>query len=373
MNLVEVREGEANLLVPDPASYTKDGKFDPSWAPVFYNPRMRLNRDLSVIMVKLNRVRRALDAFTASGVRAIRYSLEGKAEEVNFNDIDPIALELARKNAELNGVKGRFLNLDARAAMFNARYDWIDIDPFGTPAPFLLDGTAAIIRKGILAVTATDLTALEGAAPRACLRKYGSVNDGLSSSKEIGVRVLLGSLVRAAAVAERYIEPMLSFYADHYIRVFVRVLEGASKADQSLRSMGFVYECPNCLYMSTSKIAVSNCPKCGGRTKLAGPLWLDRIEDQTLLENVQQEVLSGPEYSKKALEIVSKLRMEINFPYWRLDKLASMLKVPMPSRTKLFQCLREIGRHVTETHFDYRGFKTDANYDEIVNCVKVQS
>jgi len=106
ITLKEIKEGKARLLIPDPSTYSKDGKFDPSWAPIFYNPRMVLNRDISVVITKLAKVRRALDAFTASGVRGIRYALEGGVEEVSFNDRNVEALQLAQKNAELNQVKG---------------------------------------------------------------------------------------------------------------------------------------------------------------------------------------------------------------------------------------------------------------------------
>jgi tRNA (guanine26-N2/guanine27-N2)-dimethyltransferase len=374
ITLKEIKEGKARLLIPDPSTYSKDGKFDPSWAPIFYNPRMVLNRDISVVITKLAKVRRALDAFTASGVRGIRYALEGGVEEVSFNDRNVEALQLAQKNAELNQVKGKFLNLDARAAMLEGKYDFIDVDPFGTPAPFLVDSTWAIKRNGILGITATDLTALEGAAPKACRRKYGALNEGLTPSKEVGLRILVGSLIKSAAIAERTIEPLLCYYSDHYIRLFVKVISGAKRADGGLESLGCVAECPSCLYAVTSDQPIRTCPRCGGRMKVAGPLWLGRLNEPSLLGQILKEAnsLELPSIGR-IVSLMTKLEKEIVYIYRRLDKLSSIAHVSMPSRDKFYECLRGIGREVTATHFDQRGFKTNATYEEIISCLRSQS
>jgi len=48
MRTQEVVEGKAKILIPDPSQYTREGKFDPAWSPVFYNQRMVFNRYLSI-------------------------------------------------------------------------------------------------------------------------------------------------------------------------------------------------------------------------------------------------------------------------------------------------------------------------------------
>ena len=47
-----VKEGLAEVEVPDPQAYAREGYFDPSWAPVFYNPRMVFNRDIAVLALQ---------------------------------------------------------------------------------------------------------------------------------------------------------------------------------------------------------------------------------------------------------------------------------------------------------------------------------
>lgn len=94
MELVAVKEGLARILVPK-----AERIYD---APVFYNPVMSLNRDISVLAVKVLGPKRVLDALSATGIRGIRYALETPAEEVWLNDISEEAYGLMKKNASLN-------------------------------------------------------------------------------------------------------------------------------------------------------------------------------------------------------------------------------------------------------------------------------
>ncbi len=48
-----LKEGKVTVLVPKLAAYVKDpSDYAPSKAPVFYNPVMEFNRDLSVLAVQ---------------------------------------------------------------------------------------------------------------------------------------------------------------------------------------------------------------------------------------------------------------------------------------------------------------------------------
>lgn len=68
MEFVEMREGLARILVPK-AERIYDAP------PVFYNPVMALNRDLSVLAVDiLKPPRKVLDALSATGIRGVRYA-----------------------------------------------------------------------------------------------------------------------------------------------------------------------------------------------------------------------------------------------------------------------------------------------------------
>ena len=55
---------------------------------------------------------------------------------------------------EKNGIK--FQNEDARLAMIQGSFQWIDVDPFGSPVTFIDAALQALGRVGVLEVTATD-------------------------------------------------------------------------------------------------------------------------------------------------------------------------------------------------------------------------
>ena len=91
---------------------------------------------------------------------------------------------------------------DKDANMFileSSGFDYIDIDPFGSPN-FLLDSSVKrISRGGILAVTATDTSALAGSYPDACRRKYWAEPLRSEMMHEAGLRILIrkGQLIGA--------------------------------------------------------------------------------------------------------------------------------------------------------------------------------
>jgi tRNA G26 N,N-dimethylase Trm1 len=73
--------------------------------PVFYNPRMKVNRDFSVAFARsVEDELTVLDCFSASGVMGLRYALECEnIKKVIFNDKNREAFKAILKNIELNG------------------------------------------------------------------------------------------------------------------------------------------------------------------------------------------------------------------------------------------------------------------------------
>src|SRR3990167_2092638 len=166
MKTTIVQEGKVKLIVPDSKKYKLDSKM-----PVFYNPVMQLNRDISVILLKALRFNgKALDLMSASGSRAIRLKKETKAD-VTANDINPSARKLTKKNASLNKVALTITGKNAECK-FGSAFDYIDVDPFGTPVPYLDAAVKSLKNNGILAVTATDTSNLCGTYPDACMQEF---------------------------------------------------------------------------------------------------------------------------------------------------------------------------------------------------------
>lgn len=252
MELVERREGLARFLVPK-----AERIYD---APVFYNPIMALNRDVSVLVARVLKPKRILDALSATGIRGIRYALESPAEEVWLNDISEEAYSIMKQNVGLNfegelyeegdraylwGKKLIVINRgDANGLMAeNFRYfDLLDLDPFGSPMEFLDTALRSVRRRGVLAVTATDTGVLCGAYARACLKNYLARPIRGELCHEAGLRILLGTVVRYAAKYDLGVEVLLAYYRDHYFRAFLGFKSGARKAEKSLSQLGYLWQ-----------------------------------------------------------------------------------------------------------------------------------
>ena len=90
-----VNEGKVKVLVPKLAAYkTQPCDYAPSKAPVFYNPVMELNRDISVLAFQayqrlVGREISICDPLTGSGIRGARFAAEIRGvKKVVISDIN---------------------------------------------------------------------------------------------------------------------------------------------------------------------------------------------------------------------------------------------------------------------------------------------
>ncbi len=168
---------------------------------VFYNPVQQFNRDLSITVIKsfakeyLAGKRKqhlqgitVLEALSATGLRSIRYAKEipGIAKII-ANDMDSAAVDLIRENVKSNSESGSELGKvilpnqdDANTAMhkFKAEglsLDVVDLDPYGSAAPFIDSAVQSVADGGLLCVTCTDLAVLCATRQETCFAKYGGL------------------------------------------------------------------------------------------------------------------------------------------------------------------------------------------------------
>uniref|UniRef100_A0A8C0HG95 tRNA (guanine(26)-N(2))-dimethyltransferase n=1 Tax=Buteo japonicus TaxID=224669 RepID=A0A8C0HG95_9AVES len=125
-------------------------------------------------------------------------------------------------------------------------FDVIDLDPYGSPAPFLDAAVQAVSEGGLLCVTCTDMGVMAGNSAETCYSKYGAVSLKGKFCHEMALRIILHSLDSRANCYQRFIVPLLSISADFYIRVFVRVFTGQAKVKASASKQALVYHCVGC-------------------------------------------------------------------------------------------------------------------------------
>jgi tRNA (guanine26-N2/guanine27-N2)-dimethyltransferase len=300
-----VKEGKVEVLVPNLKAYgVVPQDYAPSKAPVFYNPVMEFNRDLSVLALKafqgmVGREISICEPLTSQGIRGIRYAKEiDGVKRVVLSDINMRAYKLAKHNIAHNKLEDRIelKHKDAnRVLSENAspkkRFDVIDIDPFGTPVPYLDAAVRALKNKGVIAATATDLAPLCGVHSKACIRKYGGKPLRTEYCHELAVRLLAGCMAQTAAKHDIGIRFLFSHSSDHYIRVYGQIAYGCQKADAALKNVGYILHCFSCMHRETTRqiFGCPTCPECGAKMDYAGPLWIGAIADEDFVEKMLTE------------------------------------------------------------------------------------
>ena len=181
--MIEHREGKANFK----ANLSGKDKGPGKRKGVFYNPSMKFSRDLNVEFAKkLNFKGLFLDGMAASGIRGMRLALECNYN-VEFCDTSKLAVEAIKDNLKLNNLKSEVFHDDLQNLVKERQYDWIDVDPFGTPAPYLESIIENVNDGGILGIAATDTAVLCGAKPSICFKRYGAYSMKRVAAKEVGI------------------------------------------------------------------------------------------------------------------------------------------------------------------------------------------
>ena len=376
-----ISEGKVKVLVPKLEAYKKQPcDYAPSKAPVFYNPVMELNRDISVLAFQAyqrlaDRQISICDPLTGSGIRGVRFAAEiHSVTKVVISDINERSFKLAGHNVHMNGLQDlvEVNHKDANCLLSchgapHMRFDIVDVDPFGTPVPYLDSAVRALRNKGLLAATATDLAPLCGVHAKACIRKYGGKPLRTEYCQELAVRLLAGYITRVAAKQEIGVRILFSHASDHYIRVYAQIGYGAKKADASIQKLGYVLHCFNCFHRETANTVsprfFEKCPECGSKMSWAGPMWLGKIFDPQFCDSLAEENRRTPlRNSRKITKLLSLAKGEAEAPptYYVIDQISDKLASAVPSVSVMLQSLRENGFQAVQTHFNTRGIRTDA-------------
>jgi tRNA (guanine26-N2/guanine27-N2)-dimethyltransferase len=305
--------------------------------PVFYNPEMKLNRDIAVQVINAqDRKLQIADPLAGSGARGIRFLLEcPNIESVVFNELNPLAVELIKENLKLNNLSAEVLCKDSDQFLLEScGYDYIDIDPFGSPNFFLDAAAKRISRDGILAVTATDTSALAGSSSNACIRKYWAVPLHSEIMHEVGIRILIRKVQLIAAQYDKALTPIFCHSTLHYMRVYFRCVKGKTKVDTLLKQHGMFQG--------------------------AGPMWLGRLWDTELVQKIDLGELSIIAEESK-LDVIG---------FYDVHQICKAQKMRAPKMSAIIEAVTKLGHKASQTHFSKYGIKTDMDKEEFVNLLK---
>ena len=377
-------EGKAKIIVPKLSFFKRlDGKIEPSWMPVFYNPYAKINRDLTLLslysyMKRLNkRVFSFLEPLAGVCVRSIRVIKEVLSDGKAYaSDVNPRAIEYCRKNAELNNVADK-LRIERKDANLFMRkidsedivIDTVDIDPYGSPIYYVESALRALGPHGLLIVTATDLGALSGKYPSVSLRRYSSKIYKTTYSREIAVRNLLQGIARISIMMDRGLIPLYAFYHEHYVKVVLEIFKRKKKALDTAGNIGFL--CSDTRF--SPNILVSQSHRHLFCENYLGPLWIGALWDSEFSASVYDAALEMGFRDKVFLRKLDFIKHESNVMvpyYYRVSDISSYIHRSMPSLEKVIEKLREKGFNASRTHFVDDGFRTNAPVETVFSIFK---
>ena len=379
---------------------------------------------------------RILDALSATGLRALRYAKEiPMVTSVTANDLSSSATASIKVNIEHNKVTPKVVphTCDAvehmhyaasQAQRLQGLYQVIDLDPYGTAAPFLDSALRALVDGGLLCVTCTDAGVFASVGYlEKTYSQYGGLPIKGPHAHEGGLRLILHAIATAAARYGLAIEPLLSLSIDFYARIFVRVHRSPVEVKFLASKTMLVYSCdtgcgawstqhlarPNkkearngdIIYSFTSATAPNtgtHCEHCGFKTHQAGPMWggplhnpyfvqsildmlphldkknygtIPRIEGMlsvALNETLEDTTSHHPKKESSTDRPVppSDPAARSNHPFFFLPSaLSRILHCISPSDAAIRGALLHLGYRVTRSHTKGGSIGTDAPWDVI--------
>lgn len=390
-NFIQITEGLTKLLVPKNSLEEKV----PQHSPAFFNPLASLNRDLSIYIYNIfldeynnnknNQITFA-DAFGGIGPRGLRVAVEvPKISKIYINDINELAITAAKESALLNNVNEKCIFsvnevckfLISRPTERNKRFTIVDLDPFGSPSPFIECVLRSVEDNGLISITATDTAVLSGIYQNVCLRKYFGLSINNTYSNEVATRLIISSTALIAARLGISLSPIFAHANRHYFRVFLKASISNSMANMVFDNLGYIKHCFKCGERNFSHIYSKDlCPICSTKFHVAGQLWTGKLFDKRIISNLIKKYFSGNFHNdKKNHQIKQIFDISIDelddIPYYfSVDEIGSMLKT---SPKKLSQIIEEIicsGYRASRTIFRPTGLKTTASMSDILYILK---
>ncbi len=338
--VIQIREGNADLKVFSSQKISKE-------LQVFYNPAMKMNRDISILLLNALGKKEIIiaDPMAGSGVRSIRFIKElkkGIIKNIHINDYSDKAINQIRDNLNLNKLgKDKRITISTNDAniflMQSKGFHYIDIDPFGTPNPYLDSAAKKIARDGILAVTATDTSALCGTYPKACIRKYWAVPRRDEIMHETGIRILIRKVQLIGAQYDKALIPVFSYASKHYMRIFFICRKGKSHVDEMQKQHGNFND--------------------------AGPMWLGRLWEPGLAAKIAK--LNKDEKLSKFLGIIEgESKIDIA-GFYHLHAFCKKRKLKLKKTKEIKEEITNRGFKVSDTHFSPYGIRSDIGEDRL--------
>jgi len=315
---------------------------------------MALDRDIAVSVIARAAaygLRSGWEMLSATGVRGLRCAVEAASfEELFLTESDPTAVRVLGANVARYADRGVRLRVqDARQPLqTRPPVDWVDLDPYGSPVPFLAAAFASLSEGGVMGVAATDMPVLAGPSRAVCERRYGGRPVRGRLGPEGGLRLLLAHLESFARSQGRSIHPLLAYVGDHHVRAYLRV--------------GRLSELPRGSLVATIDPTRWDGPPLTGGPGPLGPLWVGPLFDAGFVRELRPPIEAAePRQIHRFLERIRE-ESEVDVPfYYEPNEIAGVEGLSRPIAPGEFvDRLRAQGYRASRTHARPEGFRTTA-------------
>lgn len=359
------------------SSYDREGKAKFEVGKAFYNPQSKVVRDLGILAASIYRqdfgALRVLDAMSGCGVRSLRYWLESGADWIAVNEGNPELNSLLQHNLQEAIAQNccQITHQDAHRLFFDCYhrrdyYDLVDVDCFGSAAPYLSTMLWATKINGLMYLTSTDGRTATGHSPQNSLQAYGAYARSHPAAQEQALRLLIGSVQQQAATKGLGVKPIFSFFTGKTYRVMLRLVKNIQLTEHNYGFLGYCHHCGNYQTVSWRKLGKVTCTHDDRLLTISGAMWLGELHDFTTLKKMQS--LAKLYNWQQVAELLKIMANEIDFPpyFYTLGEIGRRGKLDIPKRSQLIHALQANGYRATVTHINAQAIKTDANIDTCI-------
>ncbi|XP_069120823.1 TRMT1-like protein [Argopecten irradians] len=412
----------------------------------FYNARLALIREavlntLCTVTRETTETLHCVDAVAGTGVTGLQWKLKLK-NSVHVTIAEKEHIVEVQSNCNRNKISNSTLPLDisrvpgdpmtpqgenevhtckctAPVLLNMEAFDFVYLNPQSNTACHIDAVMTNIRSNGVLCLVSTDSTHHFTRSAVSVRRHFGATVTKTEYLKELAARVIIGSIVRAAAKCNKGVEVLYVLFVEDFFLVAVKVERGPKLADSCMEQMRCLLHCQMCeerVFYPVSitptehpyKLLPCRChDDTPGRTALVlGPMWsgqlfnfeflsknlircteekfskklhniwsvmLDEVECSRCISNSdsnstgepcpKRKRIGGSDVPQESTEARSNPEPMPPFYYNILRR--KWKGINFPKYPVLLDLLRREGHRASRTHFDFGGIRTSASLADI--------
>ncbi len=338
---------------------------------LFYNPEMEINRDIISSTVGVLKVKNMCDGHSASGIKGIRCAMENPLiEKVFLVDYSEKCFNTILKNIEINEIENKCepVKEDINKFIMDKKFDFIEIDPFGSPVPHLYYVLESVskCKKTHFSVTATDVQVLCGPEIKSCERIYGVKRLRNECVHEWGLRTLITKVQNVFFEKNICAYPLLSLSHKHYLKVIFSTEKNAEKTSELMKTHKMLMYCEKCKNRKYIEIGeTKKCEICGNeKTLIRGPFYSGLLHNSEFVNELINEIEKRNYKNKnEELKFLNKIKEE-NFEGLCYDLHNIFKGEKIPKTEEIFNKLSDHKYSLTQYNDNWI-IRSDCSFKEI--------